>query len=495
MAGIKSLVKDTAIYGVSSIIGRFLNWLLVPLYTAMFLPEEYGIVTNLYAYVALVLVFLTYGMETGFFRYARRNEHSIASIYTSILTSIGFTSTLFICLLWFFLDPLCASMGYAGKSSFVLMMGITVAVDAFIAIPFAYLRFKQRPIRFAFLKLVNIGLNIALNLFFILLCPWLWKVAPDTISWFYDPSYGVGYVFVSNIISTLAMVFFLLPEIVAEKYAFDGKLLRTMLKFSFPLLIAGVAGIMNQNIDKIIFPFLVEDPDFANYQLGIYGANYKLAMVMIMFIQAFRFAYEPLMFSKKNDNKEQKNKEYADAMKYFVIFGLFIFLGVMFYLDFVKVIIAKKYHEGLIVVPILLMAELIYGIVFNLSLWYKNIDKTYWAIVFTLIGFVVMMAINVIYVPKCGYIACAYAALACYGTMMIASYLMGRKINPIEYDLKRIFLYVAIAGALYGLSFVVVTPYYWLNIAIKTILLVAYIVVVIKREKINLNLKKLKLKK
>lgn len=492
MAGIKSLVKDTAIYGVSSILGRFLNWLLVPLYTAKFVPGEYGIVTNLYAYIALVLVFLTYGMETGFFRYARRNDYSIASIYTSILTSIGFTSTLFIALLWFFIEPISAEMGYVDKSSFVLMMGITVAVDAFISIPFAYLRFKQRPIRFAYLKLINIGLNIGLNLFFILLCPWLWEVAPDTISWFYDPNYGVGYVFVANIISTISMVFFLLPEIFAEKYSFDGKLLRTMLKFSFPLLIAGLAGIMNQNVDKIIYPFLLENQELANYQLGIYGANYKLAMVMIMFIQAFRFAYEPLMFSKKNEDKAQKSKEYADAMKYFILFGLLIFLGVMFYIDFVKIIISKKYHEGLVVVPILLAAELIYGIVFNLSLWYKNIDKTYWAIVFTFIGFVVMIAINVLFVPQYGYIACAWAALACYGVMMVASYLMGRKINPIEYDLKRIFLYVAIAGGLYGLSFVTETPYFWLNIFIRTILLVAYVVIVMKIEKIKLSNIKLK---
>ena len=495
MAGIKSLVKDTAIYGISSILGRFLNWLLVLLYTIKFLPEEYGVVTNIYAYTALLLVFLTYGMETGFFRYARRNEHSLSSIYTSILSSVGFTSILFVALIWIFLDPICALMNYEQTPSFVLMMGITVAIDAFTSIPFAYLRFKQRPIRFAALKMLNIGLNIGLNLFFILLCPWLWEVAPDTISWFYDPNYGVGYVFVANIISTISMVFFLLPEIFAEKYSFDGKLLRTMLKFSFPLLIAGLAGIMNQNVDKIIYPFLLENQELANYQLGIYGANYKLAMVMIMFIQAFRFAYEPLMFSKKNEDKAQKSKEYADAMKYFILFGLLIFLGVMFYIDFVKLIIGKKYHEGLVVVPILLAAELIYGIVFNLSLWYKNIDKTYWAVVFTMIGFVVMMAINVIFVPLYGYIACAWAALACYTVMMVASYVMGRKINPIEYDVKRIFSYVLIAGALFGLSYIITTPYFWLNIALRTILLAIYVVIVIKREKINLNLKKLKLRK
>lgn len=490
MAGIKSLIKDTAIYGVSSIVGRFLNWCLVPLYTAMFVPEEYGVVTNIYAYVALVLVFLTYGMETGFFRFARRGEHSLSSIYTTILTSVGFTSTLFIALIWIFLDPICSIMGYGETPSFVLLMGITVAIDAFTAIPFAYLRFKQRPIKFACLKLVNIALNIGLNLFFILLCPWLWKVAPETISWFYNPTYGVGYIFVANIMSSAIIMLLLLPEICAEHFAFNSKLLKTILTFSLPLLIAGLAGIMNQNIDKIIYPFLFADQSIANYQLGIYGANYKIAMVMIMFIQAFRFAYEPLMFSKKNDNKELRNKEYADAMKYFVIFGLLIFLGVMFYLDIFKYIISAKYYEGLVVVPILLAAELCYGIVFNLSLWYKNIDKTYWAIVFTLIGFVVMISIIITCVPVYGYIACAWAALACNAVMMICSYIIGNKVNPIKYETSRILSYVVVAGVLFVAATFISTPYMWLDLTIRTLLIFIYIAIVIKRENIKLKLRR-----
>lgn len=490
MAGIKSLIKDTAIYGVSSIVGRFLNWCLVPLYTAMFVPEEYGVVTNIYAYVALVLVFLTYGMETGFFRFARRGEHSLSSIYTTILTSVGFTSTLFIALIWMFLDPICSIMGYGETPSFVLLMGITVAIDAFTAIPFAYLRFKQRPIKFACLKLVNIALNIGLNLFFILLCPWLWKVAPETISWFYNPTYGVGYIFVANIMSSAIIMLLLLPEICAEHFAFNSKLLKTILTFSLPLLIAGLAGIMNQNIDKIIYPFLFADQSIANYQLGIYGANYKIAMVMIMFIQAFRFAYEPLMFSKKNDNKELRNKEYADAMKYFVIFGLLIFLGVMFYLDIFKYIISAKYYEGLVVVPILLAAELCYGIVFNLSLWYKNIDKTYWAIVFTLIGFVVMISIIITCVPVYGYIACAWAALACNAVMMTCSYIIGNKVNPIKYETSRILSYVVVAGVLFVAATFISTPYMWLDLTIRTLLIFVYIAIVIKRENIKLKLRR-----
>lgn len=489
MAGIKSLVKDTAIYGLSSIIGRFLNWCLVPMYTIMFPAAEYGIVTYIYSIVALVMVFLTYGMETGFFRFAKHDDYNLSQVYTTTLTSIGTTSTIFVALILLFLSPIARSMNCESTPSFVWLMAATVAIDAFTAIPFAYLRFKQRAMRFAILKLVNIGLNIGLNLFLILLCPWLWEVAPNTISWFYNPDYGIGYIFVANLISSSAILLLLIPEIVGEKYAFNGRLLKTMLVFSFPLLIAGLAGIMNQHIDKILYPRLISDPLEAMTGLGIYGANYKIAVVMIMFIQAFRFAYEPLMFSRKSDDRQQSLNSYRDAMKFFVISALLIFLVVMFYLDFLKYFIAPSYFEGLKVVPILLIAELCYGIFFNLSLWYKNIDKTYWAIVFTCIGFVVMVALNIVFVPQYGYIACAWAALACNAVMMLASYFVGQKINPIGYDTSRILSYVAIALTLYAISTAIkdASSWLWLNFVIHTAMLALYVVIVIKREKINMS--------
>lgn len=487
MAGIKSLVKDTAIYGLSSIIGRFLNWCLVPMYTIMFPAAEYGVVTYIYSIVALVMVFLTYGMETGFFRFARREDYDLSQVYTTTLTSIGTTSVLFVALVLMFLSPISQAMECGNTPSFVWIMAVTVAIDAFTAIPFAYLRYKQRAMRFAMLKLVNIGLNIGLNLFFILLCPWLWNWAPDTISWFYNPHYGIGYIFVANLISSGVILLLLFPEILGEKYAFNGRLLKTMLVFSFPLLIAGLAGIMNQHVDKILYPQLISDPVEAMTGLGIYGANYKIAVVMIMFIQAFRFAYEPLMFSRKSDDRQHSLNSYRDAMKFFVICALLIFLVVMFYLDFLKYFIAPSYFEGLKVVPILLMAELCYGIFFNLSLWYKNIDKTYWAIVFTLIGFVVMVALNVIFVPGYGYMACAWAALACNVVMMLASYFVGQKKNPIGYDTSRILSYVAVAMVLYAVSVLGATPWLWLNIVIRTAMMALYIVVVVKREKINIS--------
>ncbi len=483
--GIKSLVKDTAIYGLSSIIGRFLNWCLVPLYTIMFPAAEYGVVTYIYSIVALALIILTYGMETGFFRFAKHEDYNPSQVYTTALSSIGFTSSLFMAIVLMFLTPIADVMNCGNTPSFVWIMAATVAIDAFTAIPFAYLRYKQRAMRFAILKLVNIGVNIGLNLFFILACPWIWETAPELISWFYNPSYGIGYIFVANLISSAVILVMLLPEIMGEKFSFSAKLLSTMLKFSFPLLIAGLAGVMNQHIDKILYPILIEDTHEAMTGLGIYGANYKIAVVMIMFIQAFRFAYEPLMFSRKTDNREQKLNEYRNAMKFFIIFALFIFLGVMFYLDFLKYFISPKYFEGLKVVPILLVAELCYGIFFNLSLWYKNIDKTYWAIIFTFTGFIVMVAINIWFVPTYGYIACACAALACNVVMMLASYIVGNIKNPIGYDTKRILSYVAVAYTLYNIPIFIETPYFWLNILIKTILLGIYVVIVIETEGIK----------
>ncbi len=485
MAGLKSLFKDTAIYGLSSIIGRFLNWCLVPLYTIMFPAEEYGVVTYVYSFVALALIFLTYGMETGLFRFVKHDEYRPSQVYTTALTSIGCTSALFFAIILLWLAPISGAMGLSDSPSFVWLMAATVAIDAFTAIPFAYLRYKQRPMRFAMLKLVSIGLNIGLNLFLILVCPLIWENAPGLISWFYNPDYGIGYIFAANLISSAITLLMMLPELTSERYSFNGKLLKRMLVFSFPLLIAGLAGVMNQHIDKILYPELIDDALVAMKGLGIYGANYKIAVVMIMFIQAFRFAYEPMMFSRKSDNREQKMKEYRNAMKFFIIFALFIFLGVMFYLDFIKYFISPKYFEGLVVVPYLLMAEFCYGVFFNLSLWYKSIDKTYWAVIFTLTGFVVMVAINVLFVPAYGYIACAWAALACNAVMMIASYIVGSVKNPIRYETGRILGYITMAMALFGASYLLATSHFWLNILIRTSLLAIYVVIVLKCELIN----------
>lgn len=476
-------MKDTAIYGVSSIVGRFLNWCLVPMYTYLFPTEQYGIVTNIYAYVALVLIILLYGMETGFFRFANHERwDNPMVVYSTTLISVGTSSTLFMILACLFSPHIADALNCGAHPSYIWMMAIAVGLDAYSSIPFSYLRYKKRPIRFATLKFVNIGLNIGLNLFFLILCPWLWKTAPGLISWFYDPGFGIGYIFLANLISSAVILLLLMPELNVT-YRFDSRLWREMLHYSFPLLILGVAGIMNQTIDKILLPFLVDDPVSASQQLGIYGANYKIAIVMVMFIQAFRFAYEPFIFDKNKERGADKRQAYADAMKFFVIFGLFIFLGVMFYLDLLKYFISPRYFSGLKVVPIVMAAEFFFGIFFNLSLWYKLTDKTIWGTWFSLGGLAVTLAINIIFVPHFGYMACAWAAFCCYGLMMTASYLIGQKKYPINYNLPRLSLYILCAAALYGGAILTTTGSAIVNFTVRGVLLIAFGALVWVKEK------------
>lgn len=476
MASIKSLFKDTAIYGVSSIVGRFLNWCLVPMYTYVFPDREYGIVTNIYAYVALALVILTYGMETGFFRYANHDRWKDSQeVYSTSLISLLVSSLLFIVAGCLLSPTLARWLDCGNHPAYLWMMVITVGIDAYSSLPFAYLRYKKRPVRFASLKLINIALNIGLNLFFILLCPIIWKHNPQWISWFYDPSFGIGYVFLANLISSAVVLMLLFPEISGIRYRFNGRLLREMLHYSYPLLILGIAGIMNQTLDKILYPILIPDKAEAMAGLGIYGANYKIAIVMVMFTQAFRFAYEPFIFAQNKDVKgKDKNQSYSQAMNWFVAFGFLIFLGVMFFLPVLKYFISPHYFPGLAVVPIIMMAELFAGIFFNLSLWYKLSDRTIWGTWFSLMGLVVTIVLNVLFVPRFGYMACAWAAFCCYGFMMLASYLIGNKLYPIGYDLKKLGLYTLSALALWGVATLLTTGNNLIDFPVRALLLVIY---------------------
>lgn len=451
MAGIKSLVKDTAVYGISSIVGRFLNWLLVPLYTVMFAVEEYGVVTYVYSVVAVVMVVLIYGLETGFFRFANHERWKDATeVYSTCLISLAVSSSVFFIGVLAALGPVTHWMRCDGHPEYVAIMALCVAIDAFLAIPYCYLRYRRRPFRFVTLKLVNIGLNIGLNLFFILLCPWLMAHAPATVGWFYRPDFGIGYIFLANLLASAVNLAMMLPELRGFRYRFNGALWKEIMVYSLPLLVLGVAGIMNQTIDKILYPMLVSDPADAMYGLGIYGANYKIAVVLLVFLQAFRFAYEPFIFARARDDGESRLQSYRDAMKYFIIFALLIFLGVMFYLDFIRYFISPRYFSGLKVVPIVMLAELFFGIFFNLSLWYKLTDRTSYGAWFSLLGCAVTVTLNIVLVPRIAYMGCAIAALASYGTMMAVSYLTGNKKYPVGYPLGRIALYFAVAAALYG---------------------------------------------
>ncbi len=477
----KKLASETAIYGVSSIVGRFLNWWLVPYYSHLFLPDEYGVVTNLYSYMAFLLVILTYGMETGYFRFASKSNNK-ELVYSTSVISLFVTSTLFLVLAFAFSGNIANSMGYANNPEYIRWIVLIMAFDAFTTIPFAKLRIEGRPIMFASLKIINIFTTIFLNIFFLSICPAIIKNNPDSfIQYIYNDSIGIGYVFISNLIASAIVLLMLVPHFVV-KIQFKGKLLKEMIWYSFPILIVGVAGMVNQNIDKILIPKLIPEASAPMQQLGIYGANYKLAVLMNMFIQAFRYAFEPFFFSQtKNDNNK---KGYALILKYFSIFGFLIFLAISLYLDAFKSlnIIDSSYYSGLKVVPIVLLANLFLGVYYTLSLWYKLTDKTKFGAYFAIIGAAISLFINIVFIPKFGYMASAYAVLISYAIMMICSYIVGQKYFPVNYPIKRVGMYFVLSMILFGIStlnsFKSPLIFYTLN----TFLFVCFIVVVYKLE-------------
>ena len=471
MAGLKSLLKDTAIYGASSIVGRFLNYLLVPVYVSAMSARSggYGVVTEIYAWVALAMVILTYGMETTFFRYVNKEEENPKKVYSTTLIMVGFTSLLFVAVGLAFLPAISDAMGYGAHPEYIGMMIGVVAMDAFQSIPFAYLRYRKQPLRFVALKLLFIVLNIAINITY-----YVGMGGSD-----------VGYAFMFNLICTATIMLLMLP-LVHLGGGVDWRLARRMLNYSYPILILGVAGILNQVADKIIFSHVYPHSD-AKTQLGIYGAASKIAMIMALLTQAFRYAYEPIVFSKSRD-RDSKDF-YAKAMKYFVIFTLLAFLCVTFYIDILKYVIAPNpdYWVGLRVVPIVMAAEILMGIYFNLSFWYKLIDKTLWGAVFSFVGCAVLIAINVVFVPRYGYMACAWAGVAGYGVATVVSYVVGQRKYPIAYDIRSIGLYMLVAAVLFAASQLQPWGAQWLRMAVNTALLGVFVAMIIKVEHINLR--------
>ena len=463
----KSLAKDTAIYGLSSIIGKFLNYLLVPLYTYVLArTDDYGIVTNLYAWTALLLVILTYGMETGFFRFANREDYDAKSVYKTAYITLLSTSTLFAVLCVLFQGSISVVLGYSGHSEFIAMMAVTVAIDAFACIPFAYLRYQKRPMVFAALKLLFVVLNIGFNILFLVVLG----------------KNDVFYVFLSNILATTIQTLCLLPFTMPRGGYFDGAVLKEMLRYSLPLLVLGVAGIMNQTLDRILFPYLYTGED-AQAQLGIYGACFKVAMVMMMFTQAFRYAYEPFVFAKHKDR--QSVEAYADAMKYYIIFSYLILLGVIFYLDIFRYIVSSAYWEGLKIVPVVLWTYVFQGIYFNLSFWYKLTDETKWGAYFSLIGLGITLVLQIVGVPLIGYWASCGSSLVCYFVIMLLSYFIGQKKAPIPYDLKRIGGYTALTLGLLAIYYVLrlhTSLNMWIMMGIGTLLIALYLIVMTRRD-------------
>lgn len=467
MANLKVLAKDTAIYGLSSIVGRFLNYLLVPLYTHVISAASggYGVVTNLYAYTALLLVVLTFGMETTFFRFMNDEREDHDTVFSVAFGVIALLTSVFLGLVFGFSSSISSALGYADNPEYLQLMASVVALDALQALPFCHLRYQRKAMRFASLKLLFIAMNIGLNLLFFLVLGYR----------------DVLWVFALNLVCTGVITFFFIPDVLRIRWRFDWSLLQRMLSYSWPILVLGIMGILNQAADKMIFTLVYPDESAAKVELGIYGSCVKVAMIMAMITQAFRYAYEPIVFAKSKDS--DKTEYYALGMKYFVIFTLLAFLAVMGYLPLLRYMVGSDYWAGLRVIPIVMAAEIMMGIYFNLSFWYKLIDKTYYGALFSLAGCIVLFAVNLWGIPRYSYMACAWGGFAGYGTAMLLSYIVGQRLYPIPYPLRSLAGYTAIAGAFYGAMTLVPSEWpMWQHLAVSTLLILAFAAIIYCKE-------------
>ena len=465
MNPLKKLASQTAIYGLSSVVGRLLNYLLVPLYTRYFLPAEYGVVTELYAYVAFLVVMLTYGMETAFFRFSKKEETT--NVYSTTLISLLISSVIFIGLIFLNSSEISQWLGYANHPEYIQFFALIIGMDAVASISFAKLREQDKAMRFAFIRIVNIMVNIGLNLYFIVY-----------------QEYGIAYIFIANLVASVITLLMLFPQMIGSSWVFDKKLWKKMMIYALPLLIAGLAGMTNETIDRILLKHLLPNTDMAASELGLYGAFYKLSIIMILFIQTFRFAAEPFFFAQEIEGNSRKI--YADVMKYFTIIMAFIFLGVTIFYDVIKGFLGSEYHDdrGFLVVSILLLANLFLGIYYNLSIWYKLTEKTKYGAYLSIFGAIITLSLNFTLIPVLGFVGCAWATLVCYFSMTVASYYLGKRHFSVPYQVKRIALY------LFGMLCIYFCIYFTnLNMWINSLFLLGFIIFVYRLEKPKLALK------
>lgn len=492
---IKALAGQTVIYGMGTIIPRLLNYLLVPLYTRVFVAGVYGQITDLYAWIALLLALLTYGMETTFFRYTQKEDPD--RVFNNIVSCIITTTSVFLLIYIIFYKNFAHLIQYEHNTQYVLFLGLIVALDALTAVPFAKLRKNNKAKLFTLIKIANVSLNIGLNLFFLIVIPETALAISEKV---FGPQAGLlVWVLVSNVLSSLLSLLLLLPQFKGFHFTLDKSLIRPMLAYSLPILLISLVGMVNEVADKILIKYLTPIPEpetlevlemtgeeYALQQLGIYGANFKLAVLMTIFIQMFRYASEPFFFGKAKDRNAPEL--YAKVMTYFVIFCLLIFLGVMLYMDLLKYFVGEKgsdYHEGLIIVPIVLIANMFYGIVFNLSIWFKLTDRTFSGTIISIIGASVTLLCLFILVPRIGYLGAAIAHLGCYTVMMLVSYIWGQKVFPVPYQVGRIILYFIFAIALFMVSTMLSDYNLPVRLLFNTILIFIYIVTVFFAERKN----------
>ena len=465
MNPLKKLASQTAIYGLSSVVGRLLNYLLVPLYTRYFLPAEYGVVTELYAYVAFLVVMLTYGMETAFFRFSKKEETT--KVYSTTLISLLISSVVFVGLIFLNSSAISQWLGYANHPEYIQFFALIIGMDAVASISFAKLREQDKAMRFAFIRIINIMVNIGLNLYFIVY-----------------QEYGIAYIFIANLVASVITLLMLFPQMISSSWVFDKKLWKKMMIYALPLLIAGLAGMTNETIDRILLKHLLPNTDMAASELGLYGAFYKLSIIMILFIQTFRFAAEPFFFAQEKEGNSRKI--YADVMKYFTIIMAIIFLGVTIFYDVLKGFLGSEYHDerGFLVVSILLLANLFLGIYYNLSIWYKLTEKTKYGAYLSIFGAIITLSLNFTLIPVLGFVGCAWATLVCYFSMTVASYYLGKRHFSVPYQVKRIALY------LFGMLCIYFCIYFTnLNMWINSLFLLGFVIFVYRLEKPKLALK------
>ena len=492
---IKALAGQTVIYGLGTIVPRLLNYLLTPFYVRVFVSGEYGQISELYAWIALLLAILTFGMETTFFRFSQKEDSG--KVFNNAETIVLLITAIFLILYGFFYKSFAELIHYEFNTHYVLLLGIIVAIDAAAAIPFAMLRKENKAGRFSLIKTLNVMTNIFFNILFLVIIPEKSMMIAERI--FGEQTSLLIWVFISNILASLLNLILLSPQLSRLRISLDKELIVPMLKYSFPILLISLVGMVNEVADKILIKYLVTIPDettlammnitgeeYAMQQLGIYSANFKLGVLMTIFIQMFRFASEPFFFGHAKDRNAPTL--YAKVMTYFVIFCLLIFLGVMFYMDILQHFVGRNgsdYREGLRIVPIILIANMFYGIVFNLSIWFKLSDKTYYGTIIAVIGSIVTLLCFFILIPRIGYMGAAIAHLACYTVMMSVSYFWGQRIMPIPYQIGRITIYCIVAAILFFVSTLTSEMSALLKLSLNTMMILMFLGIVFIMERKN----------
>lgn len=481
---LKQLAGQTAIYGLSSIVARIINFFFVPLYTRMLTTGNYGLASELLAYIALLQVVLTFGMETGFFRFASKDKSRSEIIFSTALISLGATSLSFLLLIVVFSNQL--SVFAEHPSIYLIYAALILAIDCFTAILFAELRFKNKAFKFALFRSLKILSEVGFNLVLFLLLPSYFITHPDSFMLRFIPATpDYGYILLAILLSCIVSLLLFMPRLLKLHFVFSKKQFSELLMYSLPLMIAGLPGVANDFISRIFFRFFAPATSPWQDQLGIFNANVKLAVFMVLFVQMFRYAAEPFFFS--SSLREDMKKIYADVMKYFVAFCVLIFLGIAMYPEIFALLLGKNFRSGIAILPIMLVANILLGVVFNLSMWYKLSGKTHFALTITLLGLGINLLINIFFMPLYGFMAAAWGYLFSYLAMVIFSYYLSRKYYPIPYDWKTIIMYFLSGIALYLVSIYIAPKALSARIVLNTFYILGFITFVLKREKIDMR--------